>query len=107
MAFGDLVRAVTPADEILTGAAHNRAFNTVFRYLQTLPDIQGGFFQAIQGLDFLGGGSILSCDDPEGITTAHFVDDGFSRGFLFACVCIGYDGSPLGNFQFLAGHDKI
>ena len=82
MAFGNLVGTVTTADDILIGAGRNRAFNAVFRYFQALPDIEGGFFQAIQSLDFLGGGSILSCDDPEGIATAHFVDDGFSRGFF-------------------------
>jgi len=107
VASGDLVRAVTPADNILVGAGYTRAFNAVFRNLQALPDIEGGSIQTIEGLDFLGGGSILPRNDPEGIPAANFVDDGFPRGFLYACFCIGYDGSPLGDFQFLPGHDKI
>ena len=65
VAFGDLVGAVTTTHEILVGAGCDRAFISVFRYSQALPYIKVCFFQAVQFLDFLCGGSISPGKNPE------------------------------------------
>ena len=107
MPLGDLVGAVTPSHEVLVGGRHGRGFIAVFRYLQTLSYIEFCIFQTVEFLDLFGGGPISPCNGPEGITTAHLVGDGISGRLLLGSARMGYDGSPLRDFQLFSCHDQV